>query len=110
MRCAVLPFNRVATNASAISLIDPGTKILTQLACAVVLIRSSLAGSDQVMDPFGPQVDLMERVIRTGSPSIYNDLHLEASNAKLRRKLGSCSDTAPPRALPLWPSMAPPSV
>jgi len=68
---------------SAISLIDPGTKILTQLACAG-LDSLPHGGSGQVMDPFGPQVDLMERVIRTGSPSIYNDLHLEASNAKLR--------------------------
>jgi diguanylate cyclase (GGDEF)-like protein len=68
---------------SAISLIDSGTKILTQLACAG-LDSQPHAGSGQVMDPFGPQLDLMERVIRTGSPSIYNDLHLEVSDAKLR--------------------------
>jgi diguanylate cyclase (GGDEF)-like protein len=67
----------------AISLIDPGTKLLTQLACAG-LDSQPHAGTRQVMDPFGPQLDLMDGVIRSGSPVIYNDLHLEASNEKLR--------------------------
>jgi diguanylate cyclase (GGDEF)-like protein len=67
----------------AISLIDSATKVLTQLACAG-LDSEPHAGAGHVMDPFGPQLDLMERVMQTGSPSIYNDLHLEAPNAKLR--------------------------
>ena len=86
---------------SAISLIDSGTKILTQLACAG-LDSEPHAGSGQVMDPFGPQLDLMERVIRTGSPSIYNDLHLDAPNAKLRESsilLGYRSIAALPLAI-----------
>jgi diguanylate cyclase (GGDEF)-like protein len=66
---------------SAISLMDSGTKTLMQLACAG-LDSEPHAGSGQVIDPFGPQLDLMEHVTRTGSPSIYNDLHLEAPNAK----------------------------
>ena len=66
---------------SAISLIDSGTKTLTQLACAG-LDSAPHGGTDYVMDPFGPQVDLMERVMRTGAPVVHNDLHLEAPNPK----------------------------
>jgi diguanylate cyclase (GGDEF)-like protein len=68
---------------SAISLIESGTKVLKQLACAG-LDSEPYAGTDHVMDPFGPQQDLMERVIRGGLPAIHNDLHLEAPNSKLR--------------------------
>src|ERR1700719_2655942 len=85
---------------SAISVID-SAKILTQLACAG-LDSEPHAGSGQVMDPFGPQLDLMERVIRTGSASLYNDLHLDAPNAKLRESsilLGYRSIAALPLAI-----------
>jgi diguanylate cyclase (GGDEF)-like protein len=68
---------------SAISLIESGTKVLKQLACAGSDSEPH-AGTDHVMDPFGPQQDLMERVIRGGVPSIHNDLHLDAPNSKLR--------------------------
>jgi diguanylate cyclase (GGDEF)-like protein len=86
---------------SAISLIDSGTKILTQLACAG-LHSEPLEGTDHVMDPFGPQLDLMERVMRTGAPVIHNDLHLDAPNAKLRESsilLGYRSIAALPLAI-----------
>ncbi len=36
------------------------------------------------MDPFGPQSDLMEQVIRSGSPVVHNDLHREAPSEALR--------------------------
>jgi diguanylate cyclase (GGDEF)-like protein len=68
---------------SAISLMEAGTKSLKQLACAG-LDSEPHAGTDHVMDPFGPQLDLMERVVRGGLPVVHNDLHLEASDAKLR--------------------------
>jgi diguanylate cyclase (GGDEF)-like protein len=86
---------------TAISLIDSGTKILTQLACAG-LDSEPHAGTEHVMDPFGPQLDLMERVIRTGAPAIHNDLHLDAPNAKLRESsilLGYRSIAALPLAI-----------
>jgi diguanylate cyclase (GGDEF)-like protein len=86
---------------SAISLIDSGTKTLTQLACAG-LDSEPHEGTDHVMDPFGPQLDLMERVIRTGAPAIHNDLHLDAPNAKLRESsilLGYRSIAALPLAI-----------
>jgi diguanylate cyclase (GGDEF)-like protein len=68
---------------SAISLIDSGTKLLKQLACAG-LDSQPYAGTEFVMDPFGPQSDLMEQVIRTGMPVIHNDLQRETPNAQLR--------------------------
>src|SRR5258708_6127086 len=68
---------------SAISLVDSGTKVLKQLACAG-LDSQPHNGTDYVMDPFGPQSDLMEGVIRTGMPVIHNDLHRETPNAQLR--------------------------
>ena len=67
---------------SAISLVDSATKTLTQLACAG-LDSQPLYGSKLVMDPFGPQTDLMEEVIRTGMPAIHNDLHHDAPNPQL---------------------------
>lgn len=86
---------------SAISLIDSGTKILTQLACAG-LDSEPLGGTVHVTDPFGPQLDLMERVIRSGAPAIHNDLHHEAPNAKIRESsilLGYRSIAALPLAI-----------
>ena len=68
---------------SAISLMDPGTKVLTQLACAG-LDSQPHAGTDHVMDPFGPQSELMEQVIRSGAPVVHNDLHREAPSEPLR--------------------------
>lgn len=68
---------------SAISLIDSATKTLNQLACAGLDSQPDNA-SGYVIDPFGPQSDLMEKVIRTGMPVIHNDLHRESPNAKLR--------------------------
>jgi diguanylate cyclase (GGDEF)-like protein len=68
---------------SAISLIEPGTKTLKQVACAG-LDSQPHGDTDYVMDPFGPQLDLMERVMRGGLPVIHNDLHLDAPDAKLR--------------------------
>jgi diguanylate cyclase (GGDEF)-like protein len=68
---------------SAISLIDSGSKVLKQLACAG-LDSQPHDGTDYVMDPFGPQSDLMEGVIRTGLPVIHNDLQRETRNAQLR--------------------------
>ena len=67
---------------SAISLLDSGTKTLVQLACAG-LDSQPQYGSKLVMDPFGPQTDLMEQVIRTGVPAIHNDLHHDAPNPQL---------------------------
>src|ERR1700759_4753918 len=67
---------------SAISLVDSKTKTLTQLACAGLDSQPHL-GSKLVMDPFGPQTDLMEQVVRTGMPAIHNDLHHEAPNPQL---------------------------
>jgi diguanylate cyclase (GGDEF)-like protein len=68
---------------SAISLIDSGTKVLTQLACADLDSQPN-HGTDHVMDPFGPQSDLMEQMIRSGAPVVHNDLHLEAPSESLR--------------------------
>src|SRR4029077_10278724 len=68
---------------SAISLLDPGTKTLNQLACAG-LDSEPHSGAKYAMDPFGPQSELMEQVIRTGMHSIHNDLHREAPNEQLR--------------------------
>ncbi|HEX3914766.1 MAG TPA: EAL domain-containing protein [Steroidobacteraceae bacterium] len=68
---------------SAISLIDSATGSLNQLACAGLDSQPQDAGG-HVMDPFGPQSDLMDQVIRTGMPAIHNDLHREAPNARLR--------------------------
>ncbi len=68
---------------SAISLMDSGTKVLSQLACAG-LDSQPHDGTDQVMDPFGPQSDLMEQVIRSGAPVLHNDLHREAPSEPLR--------------------------
>ncbi|HTB68151.1 MAG TPA: response regulator, partial [Steroidobacteraceae bacterium] len=59
---------------SAISLMDSGTKVLTQLACAG-LDSQPHDGTGQIMDPFGPQSDLMEQVIQGGAPVVHNDLH-----------------------------------
>jgi diguanylate cyclase (GGDEF)-like protein len=36
------------------------------------------------MDPIGPQSDLLDQVIRSGVPAVYNDLHQEAPSAQLR--------------------------
>jgi diguanylate cyclase (GGDEF)-like protein len=66
---------------SAISLLDSGTKVLTQLACAGL---DSHDGTDQVMDPFGPQSDLTEQVVRSGAPVVHNDLHRDAPSESLR--------------------------
>src|SRR6202044_2511875 len=66
---------------SAISLVDSGTKVLTQLACAGL---DSHDGTDQVMDPFGPQSDLTEQVVRSGAPVVHNDLHRDAPSESLR--------------------------
>jgi diguanylate cyclase (GGDEF)-like protein len=69
---------------SAISLMDSGTKLLTQLACADLDSQPS-NGTDQVMDPFGPQTELMDRMIRSGgAPVVHNDLHHEALSESLR--------------------------
>jgi len=68
---------------SAISLVDSGTKVLKQLACAG-LDSQPHDGTGHVMDPFGPQSEIMEQVIRTGMPVIHNDLHHETPHAQLR--------------------------
>ena len=68
---------------SAISLLDSGTKVLTQLACADLDSQPS-NGTDHVMDPFGPQTDLMDQMIRSGAPAVHNDLHDEAPSESLR--------------------------
>jgi diguanylate cyclase (GGDEF)-like protein len=68
---------------SAISLLDSGTKVLTQLACADLDSQPSNE-TDQVMDPFGPQSELMDQMIRSGAPVIHNDLHHEALSESLR--------------------------
>ena len=68
---------------SAISLVDSGTKVLTQLACADLDSQPG-NGTDQVMDPFGPQSDLMDQMSRSGAPVIYNDLYHEALSESLR--------------------------
>ncbi len=68
---------------SAISLLDSGTKVLTQLACAG-LDSQPHEGTEQVMDPFGPQADLMDQAIRSGAPVVHNDLQREAPSAALR--------------------------
>ncbi|HEY2464077.1 MAG TPA: EAL domain-containing protein [Steroidobacteraceae bacterium] len=68
---------------SAISLMDSGTKVLTQLACAG-LDSQPHDETGQIMDPFGPQSDLMEQVIRSGAPVVHNDLHHEAPSEPLR--------------------------
>jgi diguanylate cyclase (GGDEF)-like protein len=68
---------------SAISLIEAGTKTLKQVACAG-LDSQPHGDTDYVIDPFGPQLDLMERVIRGGLPVVHNDLHLEVADTKLR--------------------------
>ena len=67
---------------SAISMID-SNKTLSQLACAG-LDSEPHYGTNHVMDPFGPQSELMDHVIRTGMHTIHNDLHHEAPNAQLR--------------------------
>jgi diguanylate cyclase (GGDEF)-like protein len=68
---------------SAISLIDPATKNLNQFACAGLDSEPDDAGG-YAADPFGPQSDLIEKVVHTGIPAIHNDLHREAPNARLR--------------------------
>jgi diguanylate cyclase (GGDEF)-like protein len=68
---------------SAISLVDSGTKVLTQLACADLDSQPG-NGTDHVMDPFGPQSDLMDQMIRSGAPVVHNDLHHEALSESLR--------------------------
>jgi diguanylate cyclase (GGDEF)-like protein len=68
---------------SAISLIDSNTKALSQLACAGLDSQPQF-GTNHVMDPFGPQSDLMDEVISSGAPAIHNDLHREAPTAQLR--------------------------
>ncbi|HEX3949521.1 MAG TPA: EAL domain-containing protein [Steroidobacteraceae bacterium] len=68
---------------SAISLVDSSTKTLSQLACAG-LDSQPHNGTAYVMDPIGPQSDLMEDVIRTGMYTVHNDLHREAPNTQLR--------------------------
>jgi diguanylate cyclase (GGDEF)-like protein len=68
---------------SAISLLDTGTKVLSQRACAG-LDSQPHYGTKLIMDPFGPQTDLMDQVIHTGVPAIHNDLHHEAPNLQLR--------------------------
>ena len=68
---------------TAISLLDSHTKILTQTACAG-LDSQPHGETDYVMDPFGPQADLMDDVMRTGTPVVHNDLHREAPNAQFR--------------------------
>jgi diguanylate cyclase (GGDEF)-like protein len=66
----------------AISLIDSATKVLLQVACAG-LDSQPHAGTSHVMDPFGPQSELMDQVISTGAPVIHNDLHREAPSPQL---------------------------
>jgi diguanylate cyclase (GGDEF)-like protein len=68
---------------SAISLLDSSTKLLTQLACADLDSQPG-NGTDRVMDPFGPQSELMDQMIRSGAPVIHNDLHHEALSESLR--------------------------
>jgi diguanylate cyclase (GGDEF)-like protein len=68
---------------SAISLVDSSTKVLTQLACADLDSQPG-NGTDRVMDPFGPQSDLMDQMSRSGAPVIYNDLYHEALSESLR--------------------------
>jgi len=68
---------------SAISLVDSSTKVLTQLACADLDSQPD-NGTDRVMDPFGPQSDLMDQMSRSGAPVIYNDLYHEALSESLR--------------------------
>ena len=68
---------------SAISLVDSGTKVLTQLACADLDSQPS-NGTDRVMDPFGPQSELMDQMIRSGAPVVHNDLHQDAPSEPLR--------------------------
>src|ERR1700722_394646 len=68
---------------SAISLVDSSPKVLTQLACADLDSQPG-NGTDQVMDPFGPQADLMDQMSRSGAPVIYNDLYHEALSESLR--------------------------
>jgi diguanylate cyclase (GGDEF)-like protein len=68
---------------SAISLIDSRSKILAQLACAG-LDSQPHDGTSHVMDPFGPQSDLMEQVIGSGAPVVHNDLHGDAPSESLR--------------------------
>src|SRR6202020_1821995 len=59
---------------SAISLLDSGTKALTQLACAALDSQPSNA-TDQVTDAFGPHTELMDRLPPSGgAPSVHNDL------------------------------------
>jgi diguanylate cyclase (GGDEF)-like protein len=68
---------------STIGLVDSVTKVLTQLACADLDSQPS-DGTDHVMDPFGPQSDLMDQMIRSGAPVVHNDLHHEALSESLR--------------------------
>ena len=68
---------------SAISLIDASSKVLTQVACAG-LDTEPHGMSDYIMDPFGPQFEFIESVLRTGTPSVHNDLHDEALTSELR--------------------------
>jgi len=83
---------------SAISLVDSGTKVLTQLACADLDAQPG-NGTDHLMDPFGPQSDLMDQMIRSGAPVIHNDLHHETLSESLRESailLGYRADAALP--------------
>src|SRR6202000_693921 len=76
-----------------ISLMDSSTKVLAQLACAG-LDSQPHDGTDQLMDPFGPQSDLMEQVIQSGAPIVHNDLHREAPSESLRERAILLSHTA----------------
>ncbi|HEY0800627.1 MAG TPA: response regulator, partial [Steroidobacteraceae bacterium] len=68
---------------TAISLLDSNTKTLTQTACAG-LDSEPHGGTDYLMDTFGPQADLMENVMRTGTPIVHNDLHRAGPDAQFR--------------------------
>jgi diguanylate cyclase (GGDEF)-like protein len=65
----------------AISLIDAGTKMLRQRSCAGT-DPQRLRGSDYALLASGPQSGISERAIRSGLPSIHNDLAGEEQSAQ----------------------------
>ena len=92
---------------SAISLIDSGTKVLAQLACAG-LDSEPHAGSGQVMDPIGPQLDLMERVIAGPARLRYTTICISTRPTQNFAKVRSCWVIDPSLPCP-WQSTACPS-
>jgi diguanylate cyclase (GGDEF)-like protein len=65
----------------AISLIDAGTKMLRQRSCAGT-DPQLLRGSDYAVLASGPQSGMAERAIRSGLPSIHNDIAGEVQSAQ----------------------------